>query len=132
MDFGGGLVKKSLARNVVGSQSLLGEECLRSQRVMVRVPVTLLTMVAGEKVTLRGFTVSVNDHRAMLQCSRTIAAGTKVEMQNDRTGQKQLGRVTRTPLENQQSYLIPVEFASPTPGFWHISFPPTDWKPFDD
>ena len=99
---------------------------------MVRTSVTLQMTVAGQRVTLQGVTVSVNDHGAMLQCSRTLAAGIKVEMQNDRTGQKQICRVTRTPVESQQSFLIPVEFTSPAPGFWHISFPPTDWKPFEE
>ena len=97
---------------------------------MLRVPVTLQMTVVGQKVTLQGVTVSVNDHGAMLQCSRTLAAGTRVEMQNDRTGQKQMCEVTRTPFEDLQTYLIPVEFASPAPDFWQVYFPPTDWKPF--
>ena len=103
-----------------------------NQRVMVCVPVTLQMTVVGQVVSLQGVTVSVNEHGAMLQCSRAVTAGTKVEMQNGRTGQKQICKVTRTPVENQQTYLIPVEFASPAPGFWHISFPSTDWKPLGD
>jgi hypothetical protein len=99
---------------------------------MLRVAVTLQMTVAGQTVTLQGVTLSVNDHGAMLQCSRTLAAGSKVEIRNDRTGQKQICRVTRTPVESQQSFLIPVEFTPPAPGFWHISFPPTDWKPFEE
>jgi hypothetical protein len=96
---------------------------------MVRVPVTLV--VAGQQRTLEAFTVSVNDHGAMVQCSQTIASGTKVELHNTRTNQKQACRVTRAAIESQQGYLIPVEFLSPAPGFWGISFPPTDWKPPD-
>ena len=110
------MLKKPLARDVGGSQLLPGEERRRSQRVMVRIQVTLQMTVAGQKVTLPGVTVSVNDHGAMLQCSRTLAAGSNVELQNDRTGQKQICKVVRAPVESQQSYLIPVEFASPAPG----------------
>jgi hypothetical protein len=125
-------VKKPLSRDAGGSQLLPGEERRRSQRVMVRIPVTLQMMPAGEKVTLPCVTVSVNDHGAMLLCQRTVAAGLKVEMQNERTGQKQNCRVTRTPIESEKGFLIPVEFTAPAPGFWHISFPATDWKPVED
>src|ERR1700684_1017133 len=103
-----------------------------SQRVMVRVAVTLRMTVGAQQVTLQAFTLSVNNHGAMLQCSRTLAAGTKLQIQNDRTGQKQMCKVTRTPVESQQNFLVPVEFTPPAPGFWHISFPPTDWKPFEE
>jgi hypothetical protein len=99
---------------------------------MVRMPVTLTVTIAGQKVTLQGTTVSVNDHGAMIECSRTFPAGTRLEMQNDRTEQTQTCKVTRTPIESQQNFLIPVEFSSPAPGFWHISFPPTDWKPIEE
>ena len=100
---------------------------------MIRVPVTLQLTVTGQKpTTVKGFTVSVNDHGAMVSCPRPIASGAKVELQNDRSGQKQLCRVTRAPMESQQNYMIPVEFLSLAPGFWGISFPPTDWKPLDD
>ena len=125
-------MKKPLSRALGGSQLLPGEERRRSQRVMIRVPVTLQMTIAGQKVTFQGVTVSVNDHGAMVLCTRPVTAGTKLEMQNDRTRQRQLSRVTRAPVESQQSYLIPVEFVSPAPEFWHISFPPADWKPPED
>jgi hypothetical protein len=105
---------------------------LISQRVVVRVPVTLQMTVAGQRVALQAVTVYVSAYGALIQCSRRIDCATKLEMQNDRTGQKQICKVTLTPTESQQSYLIPLEFASPTPGFWQISFPPTDWKPVND
>jgi hypothetical protein len=124
-------MKKPLSGDAGGAQVLPGEERRRSQRVMIRVPVTLQMSVAGQKAALEGVTVSVNDHGALVQCSKTIAAGAKVELHNMRTGQKQACRVTRAAVESQQSYLIPVEFLSLAPGFWGISFPPTDWKPPD-
>jgi hypothetical protein len=99
---------------------------------MIQMPVTLQVNHVSQKVTLPGVTVSVNDHGAMVLCEQAIASGTKVVLQNGRTGQKQLCCVTRAPVPNQQSYLIPVEFVSHAPGFWGISFPSTDWKPLDD
>lgn len=109
-----------------------GEERRRSQRVMIRVPVTLQVTIANQVVTIRAVTVGVNDHGAMLLCTRTLAADTKLELQQDRTSQRLRCRVTRTPRDSPEGYLIPVEFEATTPGFWHISFPPTDWKPLED
>lgn len=99
---------------------------------MIRVPVSLHVTIANQPVTLRGVTVAVNDHGAMLLCSRSLAADTKLELQHDLTRQRLPCRVTRPPRESPEGFLIPVEFQTPTPGFWHISFPPTDWKPVED
>jgi hypothetical protein len=94
--------------------------------------VTLRMTVAGQTVKIDAHTDSVNDHGAMLQCARAIAAGTQIEIQHDRTGQKHQCRVTRRPLESQGRYLVPVEFTSPAPDFWHISFPTHDSKPAEE
>lgn len=117
---------------VPGPQVLPGEERRRSQRVMIRVPVILTLEVAGQTVTIRAETAAVNDHGAMLLCSRTLTANTKFELQNDHTRQRLACRVTRAPQESPEGFLIPVEFEAPVPGFWQISFPPTDWKPLED
>ncbi len=111
---------------------LPGEERRRSQRVMVRAPVTLFVSMANQELTLRAHTVAVNDHGATVVCSRSLAADTKLQIQNDRTRQRVPCRVTRNPRETPEGYVIPVEFETPAPGFWHISFPPTDWKSLDD
>ena len=123
---------KAVPRGGLGGQLLAGEERRRSQRVMVRVPVTLKIIVVGKTVTANAATVSVNDHGAMLLCTRTFPAETILELQNDRTAEKMPCRVTRTPIENTDGYLIPIEFSAPSPAFWRISFPPRDWKPGDE
>jgi hypothetical protein len=123
---------KTVPRGNSGGQLLAGEERRRSQRVMVRIPVTLKIIVAGKTVTVNAATVSVNDHGAMLLCTRSFTAETMLEVQNDRTSEKMNCRVTRTPIENSDGYLIPLEFATPSPAFWRISFPPRDWKPGEE
>jgi hypothetical protein len=112
--------------------TLTGEERRRSQRVILRVPVILRITVAGKIVTVPAHTVSVNDHGAMLLCKRSFDAQIVVEMENDRTNEKIQCRVTRTPMENAEGYLVPVEFSKPAPQFWRISFPPRDWKPGEE
>jgi hypothetical protein len=125
-------VSKSAPSGNLGGQVLSGEERRRSQRVVIRVPVVLTIIVAGKPVKANAVTVSVNDHGAMVQCVRSFASDTTMELQNHRTGEKTQCRVTRAPIENTEGYLIPLEFSTPYPTFWRISFPPRDWKPADE
>ena len=110
---------------------LLGEERRRSRRVIIRVPVTLELTISGQKVTVSASTVAVNIHGAMVLCPRTFDAETKLEIYNDRSRDRVSARVTRAPRESPEGYLVPVEFSSPAPNFWQISFPPVSWKPSD-
>ena len=116
----------------VGPQLQPAEERRRSQRVIIQIPVTLEMTVAGKKVTVKATTASVNDHGAMLVCTKNFAVESKFELINERTAQKQSCRVTRAAVENPQGFLIPVEFTAITPNFWHISFPPPGWKPLEN
>jgi hypothetical protein len=125
-------MEQPIIRDISGCRLLSGEDRWRTQRVVVGIPVTLQATIAGQMLTVLGVTTSVNDRGAILQCSRHLGVGTQMEMQNNRTGQRQACRVMNTPVENQHSYLFLVEFEAPAPGFWHISFPPKDWKPSDD
>ncbi len=111
-----------------GGVLLPGEERRRSHRVIVRVPVTLVVTQNSHTVRISAHTVSENIHGAMVGCHRTLEPVTKMDRVNERTEQKIDSRVTRTPRESSEGYLIPVEFTSPSPNFWQISFPPTNWK----
>jgi hypothetical protein len=126
------VVNKPSVQVDIGPQLQPADERRRSQRVIIQVPVTLEMMVSGTKVTVRAKTASVNDQGAMLICTRNFPAETKLELVNDRTLKKQSCRVTRTAVENQQGYLVPVEFVTATPGFWQICFPPPGWKPLEN
>jgi hypothetical protein len=111
-----------------GISLMAGEERRRSQRVIIRVPVTLEATMLGQKVKADAVTVAVNVHGAMVLCSRTFDAETKLELRNERTRERTEVRVTRTPRESAEGYLIPLEFTAPSPQFWQISFPPENWK----
>jgi hypothetical protein len=107
---------------------MAGEERRRSHRVIIRVPVTLVVAENGQTVKISAHTVAVNIHGAMVVCSRTLAADATLEVVNDRTNEKVASRVTRAPRDSSEGFLIPVEFTSPSPNFWQISFPPANWK----
>jgi hypothetical protein len=110
---------------------MVGEEKRRSQRVIIRVPVTVLKTQDGFTAKITCFTVAVNVHGAMVVSPRTIEEDTNLEIQNERTSEKIGCRVTRTPRESAEGFLIPLEFTSPSPNFWQITFPPSNWKALD-
>ncbi len=90
------------------------EERRRSQRVLVRMPVVI--HVAG-KAPLPGNTHTVS-------VKEGISEGTKVTVENPITKNKVEAKVVRPPQMNQEGSLVPVEFATPSPTFWNIFFPP--------
>ena len=114
-----------------GAALQVGEEKRRSQRVIVRVPLTLLFPENGQSVSLKCHTVAVNVHGAMMVSPRTLEEDTKLEILNERTNEKIGCRVTRAPRESSEGFLVPVEFTTPAPNFWQISFPPSNWKALD-
>jgi len=101
-----------------------GEDRRRSQRVIIRVPVTLTIVKSGQNITVSAHTVAVNVHGAMVLSPRPITAETRLQVSNDRTGQAAMARVTRVPRETGEGYLVPLEFDVASPSFWQISFPP--------
>ena len=119
------------SRNQVetGQQLVPTEERRRSQRVVIRIPVTLRSNVQDQLVSIPDHTVVVNDHGALLLSSRVFRAGERLELENHYTSQRKSCRVTRAPQETPDGFLVPVEFDTATKGFWEIFFPPTNWKP---
>jgi hypothetical protein len=107
---------------------LPGEDRRRSQRVIIRVPVTLLVTENGKDVKIAAHTVAVNSHGAMVVCPRSLDADTSLQVVNERTNEQTGSRVTRSPRESSEGFLIPLEFTTPSPNFWQITFPPASWK----
>ena len=111
------------------SQQAPTEERRRSQRVAIRIPVTLRYSVQGQLVQIPAQTVVVNDHGALLLSSRVFRADERLELENRYTSQRKSCRVTRAARETTDGFLVPVQFDTATEGFWEIFFPPTNWKP---
>jgi len=114
---------QSVRRHVVAA-----EDRNRSQRVVIRVPVTILTTENGQPVRTTGKTIEVNTHGATVACSRSFDPNAKLEVVNERTGEKIASRVTRSPREGAEGFLVPVEFTAQSTNFWQITFPPANWK----
>ena len=78
--------------------------------------------VAGK--SLPGNTHTVSAGGAMVILKEGISEGTKVTVENPATKIKVEAKVVRPPQMNQEGSLVPVEFATPSPTFWNIFFPP--------
>ncbi len=107
------------------------EERRRSQRVILRVPVVIHVDLGGKGESIPGSTVGVNSHGAMLCAARSLPAETRLEVEHKLSHERKAGRVVRQPQGSPEGFLIPVEFDTPSGDFWHISFPPADWKPVE-
>lgn len=104
------------------------EERRRSHRVIIRVPLTLETTENDKAVQISVHTIAVNVHGAMIVSPRVFGSGATMQIRNERTRQRTEARVVRAARESAEGYLVPIEFTSPTPNFWQISFPPDNWK----
>ncbi len=111
-----------------GNALLHGEERRRSHRVIIRLPLTLEIAEDNKTVQIAVHTIAVNVHGAMIVCPRSFEAGAQMQVTNERTRQKTAARVTRTPRDSAEGFLVPIEFTSSSPNFWQISFPPDNWK----
>ena len=111
-----------------GAQVAPHDERRRSQRVRLRVSVKLHVSIPGKPETIEGQTADVNDNGALLTCLESFPMNARFILEHKSSRQRVGCRVTRTPNAIQGGFLVPVEFDTATQGFWHISFPPTDWK----
>lgn len=119
---------QSKTQSTNGNILLHPEERRRSHRVIIRVPLTLEITEHDKSVQLTVHTIAVNVHGAMILSPRLFGSGATMKILNDRTRQRAEGRVTRAARESAEGFLIPIEFTSPAPNFWQISFPPDNWK----
>jgi hypothetical protein len=98
------------------------EERRRAQRVLVRMRV--LVHVPGKSNVIEGFTHTVSASGAMIILPEGFPSGAKFTLENPKTQQRVDVHVVRPAQINQEGSLVPVEFLSPAPQFWNISFPP--------
>jgi PilZ domain len=98
------------------------EERRRAQRVLLKMAVVV--HVTG-KPPLQGHTHTVSASGAMVVIPEPLTEGTKVTIENPKTQTKVEAKVVRPPQITAEGSLVPVEFATPSPTFWNIFFPPT-------
>jgi hypothetical protein len=57
-----------------------------------------------------------------------MARGQQIQLRNLGTEVVTAGKVVRVESSADRRFSIAFEFASPSPYFWPVSFPPSDWS----
>jgi hypothetical protein len=100
----------------------------RSQRLFLQVRV----VVEGKRADKSPFsdethTIIVNAHGALVEMNIPLEQGQPVTLLNVRTSEKTDCTVKLVTPAEAKKFNTALEFKSPNPGFWRISFPPEDW-----
>ena len=98
------------------------EERRRAQRVLLRISVKI--HVVGKPAPIEAFTHTVSASGAMVIMREPLAGGTKVTIENVKTQAKVEAKVARPSQPSSEGSLVPMEFATPSPTFWNVFFPP--------
>ena len=100
----------------------------RSQRVLIAVPVSVVLSRPSQKpITEKANTLVVNAHGALLLLAMKLFAGDSITLTNPQTDEQQPARVVYLGPQQSDKQEIGVEFVKPSPLFWRIAFPPSDW-----
>jgi len=116
-----GHVKSSAS--VVTSRPPTAEERRRAQRVLLRMTVSV--RLEGKAEPVRGVTHTVSENGGLIVLPDPLTVGTKITVENPKTQKSVEAKVARPPQISGEGSLIPVEFSTPSPGFWGIVFPPS-------
>jgi hypothetical protein len=100
----------------------------RSERVLLQVCVLVETeLEEGKVVCLDAFTLVVNAHGGLLEMSLKVPKGQKLLLSNPALRVRHPCRVIAIRSSQDGVFAVAFEFDNPTPQFWPIAFPPTDW-----
>lgn len=99
--------------------------------MLLRVRAQIHVALEGKATTFDVHTLNVNPDGALVVMKKCLASGTRLVLENSNTRERVACKVARQPRESSEGFQIPLEFDSPSPRFWRITFPPTDWRPED-
>jgi hypothetical protein len=85
-------------------------------------------MPDGRQICIETQTLVVNAHGGLLDVGMGMPAGQQVLLSNLRTEEVVIGSVLRVEGSEEGRFLVAIEFESPAPNFWPVSFPPADWS----
>lgn len=101
----------------------------RSQRVILSLPVTVRTEDGLKDLSFEEETrtLVVNLHGALIVLAGKVERGQRLRLTNRATQAEQVCRVANLGAKSGDKSQVGVEFLTPSPDFWRISFPPQDW-----
>jgi len=102
----------------------------RSQRVLLRIPIAVIAAGPGKKMAReQTYTLVVNAHGALIHLDLNVRVGQVVILQNPETSEEQSCRIVRINPARDAKTEVAIEFLKPSPNFWRVAFPPSDWQP---
>ena len=100
----------------------------RSRRVFLKVRVVARFRLLEREWVIDGYTRVVNAHGGTVQLSvAPIAPGDILTLTNPDTDQSETCRVVRIEALPEAGFEVAFAFDRPSPHFWAVAFPPTDW-----
>lgn len=100
----------------------------RSERVVLQVPVTVMTQTPERlPVEEETQTLVVNAHGGLLKLKMEVLSGQPLTLVNRASGKKENAHVVRIEQPHRDYYAVAFEFERPSPNFWPVVFPPADW-----
>jgi len=101
----------------------------RSQRIELNVPVVVYRATGeGPQFYENTQTLVVSAHGALIALTDMVVPRQRLLVQNPNSGQHLECRVVSVKKDLIGAPKVAVEFTRPAPGFWHLAFPPADWK----
>jgi hypothetical protein len=101
----------------------------RSQRIDLSVAVVVhRPRSEGPQFHENTKTLVVSAHGALVALKGMVAPRQRLFLQNTTSGQQEECRVVSVNKEIAGPPTVAVEFSKPSPGFWRVAFPPSDWS----
>lgn len=99
----------------------------RSQRVMLSLPLIVSGKTGEGPFTEDTQTMVVNAHGALVGLKAKVVNGQTIQIKNVVSQEEQECRIIWVGPTTDGRAQCGIEFVKPSPKFWGISFPPTDW-----
>jgi hypothetical protein len=115
-----------------GATTAATDERRRGQRVFLRVRASIHVALQGKQATFDAMTISVSHNGALLVLKQSLPITTRLVLEHAGTKERVPCKVIRSAQSMPEGFHTPVEFEAPSPNFWHIAFPPADWRAPDD
>lgn len=105
----------------------------RSQRVFLSIPVAVEGKTPqGENFREETATLAVNAHGGLVSLAHAVDVKQPLTLIHRATGKQQACHVAYSGTIQRGKTEVGLEFTTPSPKFWQIDFPPSDWKPNEE
>ena len=118
--------------NVTSPLSSGAPQSRRSQRVKLRLPITVSGGCEQGWFSEEAHTIVINAHGALIALAALTSLGNQLELRSPVTSRIRTSRVVHVGSKSGGFNQVGLEFAEPAPNFWPISFPPEDWFPGEE